>query len=191
LRLPEVLHHRQVAASELVADRHQHHDQRGLRPLAPSTFGNDSEQVADILGNLADLLPEKGNIAEARKLLTEALERDRKRLGNDHVNVAADINNLGRLMLMDANYSQGERLFREAADILRRNHHSTLFITQGNLGELLTRKGGGGGADPGRSALERAARFRGRKPGCSPSPGQVRGLPGDAEEVSGGRGASS
>ena len=61
-------------------------------------LGNEHADVAKSLNNLAIVLYEKGDFAEAEALHREALAMRRRLLGNEHPDVATSLNNLANML---------------------------------------------------------------------------------------------
>ncbi len=71
------------------------------------------------LNNLASLLEDRGNFAEARPLLEKSLELRKSVNGQKHPSVATALNNLGRLEFALGNSARARLLLDEALDIRR------------------------------------------------------------------------
>jgi eukaryotic-like serine/threonine-protein kinase len=83
-------------------------------------FGNEHEDVAATLNNLALVLSDKGQIAEAEAMFNEALAIQRKLSGNEHPNVAGSLSGLANLRLQQGKLVEAETREREALTILKK-----------------------------------------------------------------------
>jgi tetratricopeptide (TPR) repeat protein len=71
--------------------------------------------------NLAVLLQDQGEYAEAERLVRRSIEIDEKALGKDHPNVATGYNNLAVLLRDQGKYAEAEPLLRRSIEIFQAN----------------------------------------------------------------------
>ncbi len=109
--------------------------------IARRTRKDEDPNVLSILNNLALVLQDQGKLDEAEPLVRRILEIDRKLLGSEDVNVGVDLNNLGNLLLKKGDFKEAEPFLREGAGVLDKKGHPWRSFAQGNLADLLSRKG--------------------------------------------------
>ena len=85
--------------------------------LVINTFGEECEQVAEVLNNLAVLHQVLGQFDKAEPLYHQAMEITRKTIGEDHPVFATWLNNLGVLHYHQERFSEAAPLLRQAMAI--------------------------------------------------------------------------
>ena len=85
--------------------------------LSKAIYGEESEQFATALNQLATTYIYLGNLEEAETLLQRALKIDRTLLPIDHPNLAPDLNNLARVHLSQEKFADAENALKEALRI--------------------------------------------------------------------------
>lgn len=114
------------------------------RRMYEETLPAEHPDLITSLNNLAGFYFRKGQYAESKKLLVEALERREKSLGPDHPETATHLNNLGKLFFAQGDERQAERLYRKALSIyieaLGPVHHYVAGTLK-NLGQLYEKQG--------------------------------------------------
>jgi tetratricopeptide (TPR) repeat protein len=113
---------------------------RASLDIAKKYFGQDSNEVAVRLNNLAQLLQATNRLAEAEPLMRRALEIDEKSSGPDHPAVARDLNNLALLLKATNRLADAEPLYRRALEIDEKSSgpdHPDVARDLNNLARLL------------------------------------------------------
>ena len=116
-----------------------------------SVLGNEHQDVATGLYNLAALREAQGNFPEAERLFQECLTMRKKLLGQEHADVAAGLVRLGTVYSFQGRYDEAEPILREALAMQRRllgEEHSDVADGLNNLATLLQRKGKYAEAEP-------------------------------------------
>jgi len=113
--------------------------------------GDDSVQLAQTLNDLGVLRRERGDLADATKLLEDALAMRRRLLGSRDKDVAVTLVELGRAYEDAGRDDRAEPLFREALEI--REHvfgdtHRETATSKSALALVLWRRGNIAGAEP-------------------------------------------
>jgi serine/threonine protein kinase/Flp pilus assembly protein TadD len=96
-----------------VYDRSQPLLERSLA-LQTTTFGRESEEVADTMGELARLWLDKGRPEDAERLHREVLTLQRNSRGLDHPNVGRSLRDLAAVLTTLGKYDEAETLQRQA-----------------------------------------------------------------------------
>lgn len=107
-------------------------------------LGDEHQDVAYSMNNLAALLQAKGDYAEAEPLQREALALYREHLGDENPHVATSLNNLALLLQAKGDYAAAEPLQREAVVMYRKllgDEHPASLKLANNLGGLLLAMG--------------------------------------------------
>jgi serine/threonine-protein kinase len=115
---------------------------RGLREAQGLT--GEPRVQADMYDALGGIYQKLGNLPQAEKLLTDALEARRRLSGPASDDVAVSLVSLARLRVVQAKYDDAERLVREALAIrgVREARDTPAFAdTSTALGEVLVEKG--------------------------------------------------
>jgi tetratricopeptide (TPR) repeat protein len=84
------------------------------------SLGKDSQDVAEVIGNLGGLYRDEHRYKESEQLYLKALDIDRRVLGDAHPYVATDINNIAGLYRDMQRYDEADKLFNRAL-MLRQN----------------------------------------------------------------------
>ncbi len=84
-------------------------------------YGNQHQQVAVAISNLATLLQATNRLTEAESLRRRVLAIDEASHGPDHSRVATDLNNLAQLLKATNRLTEAEPLMRRAVRILERS----------------------------------------------------------------------
>lgn len=108
---------------------------------AKKTHGEESEQVAEVLNNLAVLHENLGQSVRAEPLYYQAIEIGRKTIGEDHPDFATRLNNLGVLYYRQERFSEAADLLRQALAIQEAKlpeEHTDTEGTRGSLENLYT-----------------------------------------------------
>ncbi|MDJ1177119.1 CHAT domain-containing protein [Roseofilum capinflatum] len=112
--------------------------------LARERWGNEHENVATSLNNLAELYKSQGRYSDAEPLYQEALAIIRIALPENHPNLATHLNNLAGLYRSQGRYTEAEPLFQEALAIDRialPENHPDLATHLNNLAVLYRSQG--------------------------------------------------
>jgi tetratricopeptide (TPR) repeat protein len=107
-------------------------------------LGTDHLDTATAMNNLAIMLHDRWELAEAEKLYRQVLAFDLRRLGELHSNTATVTNNLAFVLRDQGQYAEAERLFRSALDLDKRlfgAEHPYVATVMGNLASALLRQG--------------------------------------------------
>ena len=107
--------------------------------LCSELYGPEDPRTIDCLGALAFKNRQRGDLAQAIKVLTGKLEICRKALGKGHPQTAHTANALGSAYYARADYAQAEPLFREARENLEalgRRHDPVYAACLNNLAVL-------------------------------------------------------
>ena len=110
---------------------------------AKETHGEESEQVAEVLNNLAVLHENLGQSVRAEPLYYQAIEIGRKTIGEDHPEFANRLNNLAGLYEAMGRYEDAEPLYRQSIEIDRKTigeDHPDFATRLNNLGVLYYRQ---------------------------------------------------
>ena len=83
-------------------------------------FGDEHREVATNMGDIGQLLLNRGDVARAEALLRQSYEISRRVLGANHPNVAAAQSNLGLAIGDRDDFATAEQLFREALAVDRK-----------------------------------------------------------------------
>ena len=105
-----------------------------------TTLGKEHPAYATDLNNLASVLEDTGQYAEAEPLHRHALEIRRTTLGEEHPDYAASLNNLARVFEATGRYAEAEPLYQQAVEIVRTalgDEHPNTRRAAGNYGRLL------------------------------------------------------
>ena len=132
-----LLYRRSLAICKKVLEQEQ--------PSAITSFN-----MASSLNNLAGLLDNMGNYADADPLYRNALAIYKKVLGEEHPCTATNLNNLAVLLYKKGDYEGAEPLYRRALDIREKvlgEGHPDTATSINNLAELLHSKGDYAGAE--------------------------------------------
>ena len=103
-----------------------------------------NQDLAWSLDNLAILLKQKGEMAEAESMFRQALPVWRQAVGNDHQYVANTLDHLAALLTKQGKHAEAERYIRECLAIRRRllgDKHPDTINSLKNLVELLKKEG--------------------------------------------------
>ena len=129
--------------------------------------------MADNIGNLAIIARDRGDLAEAERLLRQGLAIDRAVYGPEHVTVGFDLNELAVVFRARGQPDSAIPLLRDALALSRQlvgdSHRNTLAVTT-NLARALRESGRLAEAEPLFRAGARAVRARQR--GHSRAPAQ-------------------
>jgi tetratricopeptide (TPR) repeat protein len=115
--------------------------------ITKSRFGEEHNDFAISLNNLAYIYQSQGRYSEAEPLFKEAL----KIFEGDHPNVAASLNNLGALYNSQGRYSAAESLFKQALEMYQRlfkTDHPNVARSLNNLAYLYKSQGRYSEAEP-------------------------------------------
>lgn len=86
--------------------------------LRREALGEEHDEVATTLNNLAALLAAQGDLEDAEGFYRRALDLKRRTLGDAHPEVALALNNAASLRYSQGDYAGAEALLREAIDLL-------------------------------------------------------------------------
>ena len=120
-------------------------------PLARALHQGDHPDTAQALGNLAQLLNDRGDLGGAEPLYREALAMDQHLYHGQHPTVATDLNNLAELLSDRGDLARAEPLAREALAMRKRlllGDHQDLAESLNNLAGLRLAQGDLTGAEP-------------------------------------------
>ena len=118
---------------------------------AKDTYGEESEQVAAALNNLALMHQNLGQFDKAESLYHQAIEITRKTIGEDHPSFAMRLNNLASLYWHMGRYEEAEPLYHQAIKITRKTigeDHPDFAIGLNNLAGLYEDMGRYAEAEP-------------------------------------------
>lgn len=118
-------------------------------PLARSLHPGDAAETAEAVGDLAQLLNDRGELAAAEPLYREALAMDQRLFRGDSPRVATDLNNLSSLLADKGDLAAAEPLARQALEMRRRLYpqdHEELAESLNNLASLENSRGDADGA---------------------------------------------
>ena len=116
-----------------------------------SCLGDEHNDVASSLNNLASLYNSQGRYKEAEPLLQQALEIIQRLFEGDHPNVATSLNNLAELYRSQGRYKEAEPLLRQALEIIQRlfeGDHPRVALSLNNLAGLYESQGRYSEAEP-------------------------------------------
>ncbi|RME85316.1 MAG: tetratricopeptide repeat protein, partial [Zetaproteobacteria bacterium] len=105
---------------------------------------DDRALVAKSLDDLARVLHERGDLAEAERLHREALMIRKEAYGDRHPDVARSLNNLANVLYQRGDLAEAERLYREALEVLKAVHgdrHPDVATSLNNLASVLYQRG--------------------------------------------------
>ncbi|SEK62501.1 tetratricopeptide repeat protein [Pacificibacter marinus] len=88
-----------------------------IRDLTAKEFGENSNEYATQLNNLAIVLKAQGQLGEAETLFREAIAIAEKTLGVEHPAYAARLNNLAGVLKEQRQFGEAETLYRKALAI--------------------------------------------------------------------------
>ncbi len=104
-------------------------------------LGIDHPDTLNTVNNLAALLGQQGNYAQAEPLYRRSLGGRERVLGKDHPKTLNSVNNLATMLSDKGDYSQAEPLFRRALEgrgrVLGSEHPDTLYKHEPDLAALL------------------------------------------------------
>ena len=112
--------------------------------IREKALGPDHPDVAISLNNLAALLMDQAQYAEAEPLYRRSLAINEKALGLDHPDVAMSLNNLAGLLDDQGQYTAAEPLYRRSLAIREKvlgPDHPDVAISLNNLAGLLRHQG--------------------------------------------------
>ncbi len=115
-----------------------------LRKTLAIDRANGPDYGAPTRNYLALTLERKGEFDEARQLLQEAVDIDRRTIGTKSPDYAISLHNLGSALIDRGDLSGAEKMIREAADIRRvvlGANHPDLVLSLNNLGYVLLEQG--------------------------------------------------
>ncbi|MBU1950272.1 MAG: CHAT domain-containing protein, partial [Candidatus Eisenbacteria bacterium] len=111
--------------------------------------GNEHEDTATLLYNLACLLMDQGDYSAAESLYRETLAIRRKQMGEDSPRVASCLKALATLLYRKGDYEAGEPILQEALEMNRRRlgeDHLEIASNRKSLASFRRQKGDYGGA---------------------------------------------
>ncbi|MCC5637596.1 tetratricopeptide repeat protein [Nostoc sp. CHAB 5844] len=114
-------------------------------------FGDEHQDVAQSMNNLAELYYYQGRYSEAEPLLIQALAMIKRLLGDEHPDVAQSLNNLATLYCYQERYSEAEPLYIEALPMYKRllgDEHPDVALSLNNLAALYKSQGRYSEAEP-------------------------------------------
>ena len=89
--------------------------------VAERLFGDEHQNVAALLNNLAVFYQNEGRLSDAGPLLKRSLAIDEKRLGPNDPAIGTTLNNLADLYRVQHRYTEAERFFKRALSIREGN----------------------------------------------------------------------
>jgi serine/threonine protein kinase/Tfp pilus assembly protein PilF len=101
-------------------------------------------EMSSALNDLATLLLQQGEYAEAARLYRTALDIDRSALGRDHPQVAMHINNLAVTLQRQGRLEEAEPFYAQSLELMQRvlgPQHPTTLDALANYGTFLLRMG--------------------------------------------------
>ncbi len=110
-------------------------------------FGNENEEVANSLNNLAAVLHAQDQLKASEDTLREALDIWKKVSGSSSTNLAMSLDSLGMVLLRERRLDEAEKVLREALAMqtkLAGEDDPTTATFLGNLGVALKDKDQGG-----------------------------------------------
>lgn len=135
------------------------------RAIADSAFGPDHRLSMRMLSSIAGVHRRRGNLAEAERAWTLALESQRRVLGPDHEDSIRTLNNIGIVYAMQGRLDLAESNWREVIERRRvalGEDHPDYLGSFANLGTLLQDQGR---FEEARPLLERSLEFDRRRLG--------------------------
>ena len=96
------------------------------RRVALQLYAADNPVVGSLENNLGLLLMEAGELAEAERMLRNALASDRKHRSSDFPDLAYPLHNLGLLRLVAGDLVEATRLIDEGVAVAKRSGHPML-----------------------------------------------------------------
>jgi len=111
-----------------------------LRKTLAIDRANGPEYGAETRNYLALTLERKGDFDEARQLLQESVDINRRKLGANSPDYAVSLHNLGSALIDRGDLAGAEKIIREAADIRRTvlgTDHPDFALSLNNLGYVL------------------------------------------------------
>ena len=104
----------------------------------------ETEETAELANNLALILQDMGELAEARKLMEQALASDIKNLGEGRTSVATDRSNLALILKDMGELAEARKLMDQALASGIKNlgeGHTSVAIRRSNLAMILKKMG--------------------------------------------------
>ncbi|WP_366146306.1 CHAT domain-containing tetratricopeptide repeat protein [Crocosphaera sp.] len=112
--------------------------------VAIGLYGDEDNNVATSLNNLALLYQYQGRYTEAEPLYKDALALTKKLLGDEHPNVASSLNNLAALYYSQGRYTEAEPLYKDALALTKKllgDEHPNVATSLNNLAALYRDQG--------------------------------------------------
>jgi serine/threonine-protein kinase len=122
-----------------------------LRKTLAIERANGPDYGADTRNYLALTLERKGDLDEARQLLQEAVDINRRTVGPNSPEYAISLHNLGSSLIDRGDLAGAEKMIRDAADIRRKvlgTKHPDYVLSLNNLGYIYMEEGDWRHAEP-------------------------------------------